>query len=97
VSNNPVAPAAWTVLREAAGRAQLHRELQALVLDGFELDPSAKVKRSLVYAHVASRLGRVVSNRLCIDICEAVFSLPGVALPTMSNGRARFRGLKPKG
>jgi hypothetical protein len=95
VTNDPVAKWGWTGLREAARRARLHHDLQTLVLDAFEFDSTATVERSLVYLHVAERLGRSVSNELDADTCDAVLSLPGV-IPIVSCGQARFKGLRPR-
>jgi hypothetical protein len=86
---------AWTVLRDAARRARLHHELQALVLDGFEFDSSGTVERSLVLHHVAVRLGRSESTELGEDTCDAVLSLPGV-LPIVDGGQSRFKGLRAR-
>ena len=83
------------ILRRRVERERERERLLEIVLDGFEPDTTSRSKRSDVYSYVAKRLGRPINNELCIAVREALTSVPGV-VEIVSNGRARFLGLRSR-
>lgn len=95
MTRDPLKGFAIGVLEQLVRRERQREQLLSLVLDGFEPDPAGRVKRSAVYRHVAGKLGRPVSNELCIAVRAALRDVPGV-VEIVANGRARFLGLRPR-
>ena len=82
-------------LDEARRLLEQDRRLLAVVLQDFEADPKARVRRGKVHGAVAARLQRPVSNGLCHQVKAALRLLPGFMEGTR-NGKPFYLGLRPK-